>query len=128
MNLLLDTHIALWALSDDPKLPLKARSLIADRANTIFYSVASMWEVAIKRTLKPDRIPVSGVEFLHYCEKAGYRGMPIRDRHVAALETLAPLHGDPFDRILIAQAMAEGFCLLTHDAALGAYGDCVRVS
>ena len=127
MNLLLDTHMALWALIDDPMLPEEARRLILDGSSRVFYSIASMWEVAIKRALKPERIPLSGVEFLHYCEKASYEGVPIRDRHVVALESLPSIHGDPFDRILIAQAKAEGFTFLTHDQTLGAYGDSVKV-
>jgi PIN domain nuclease of toxin-antitoxin system len=127
VNILLDTHVALWALTDDAKLTSEARVLILDDANRVFYSVASMWEIAIKKALKPDRIPLSGVEFLHFCEQAGYEGLPIRDRHVIALESLPPLHGDPFDRILIAQANAEALTLLTHDATLSGYGEAVRV-
>lgn len=126
MNLLLDTHIALWALADDPRLSETARSLILDEGNHIFASVASMWEIAIKRARRLDSIPLSGVEFLHHCERAGYRSLPVRERHVAALETLPPLHADPFDRILLAQARAESMLLLTHDAALAGYGEGVR--
>jgi len=66
MNILLDTRIALWALTDDPKLTAAARRLILDADNRIFTSVASMWEIAIKKASKPDRIPVSGIEFLHF--------------------------------------------------------------
>ena len=127
MNILLDTHIALWALSDDPKLPSAARALILDEENRIFASVASMWEIAIKRALKPDRMPVSGIEFLHFCERSGYESLPIRERHVVALESLPPVHNDPFDRVLVAQASAEAMLFLTHDAVLAAYGTAVRV-
>jgi PIN domain nuclease of toxin-antitoxin system len=122
MNLLLDTHIALWALTDDPRLPDAARSLIMDVGNRVFTSVASMWEIAIKHALKPDRIPLSGTEYLHFCEQAGYESLPIRESHVTALESLPAVHSDPFDRILVAQARAESLVFLTHDAALAAYG------
>lgn len=127
MILLLDTHIALWALTDDAKLSRGARDLIMDSGNRVFYSVASMWEVAIKRALEPERIPLSGTEFLHFCEQAGYEGLPIRERHVAALGTLADVHADPFDRILVSQARAESMILLTHDDLLSAYGQEVRI-
>jgi PIN domain nuclease of toxin-antitoxin system len=127
VNLLLDTHVALWALTDDERLSAPARALIADERNRVFASVASMWEIVIKRSLKPDRIPLSGVEFLHFCEKAGYESLPIRERHVIALESLPPIHADPFDRILVAQARAEAMVLLTHDSALAEYGAEVRV-
>jgi PIN domain nuclease of toxin-antitoxin system len=127
MNLLLDTHIALWALTDDPKLPDAARSLILDEGNRVFTSVASMWEIAIKHALKPDRIPLSGIEYLHFCEQAGYESLPIRESHVIALESLPAIHSDPFDRILVSQARAESLILLTHDLALAGYGPELRV-
>jgi PIN domain nuclease of toxin-antitoxin system len=127
VNILLDTHIALWALTDDERLADVARRLILDSGNRVFSSVASMWEVAIKRALKPDRIPVSGTEFLHYCEQAGYGFLSLRERHVIALESLPLLHADPFDRMLIAQAKAESLLFLTHDRPLSGYGEFVRL-
>lgn len=127
MNILLDTHIALWALSDDQRLSATARTLILDDSNRIFTSVASMWEVAIKKALKPHLIPVSGIEFLHFCEHAGFESVPVRERHVIALESLPPVHADPFDRMLISQAKAEGMLFLTHDTTLAGYGTEVRI-
>ncbi len=127
MKLLLDTPIALWALSDDPRLTAETRELMCATDNRIWVSVASMWEVAIKRAIKPDKRPLSGVEFLHYCEQAGYESLPLRERHVAALESLPAIHADPFDRILIAQAQAEALVFLTHDAMLAGYGGQVRL-
>jgi PIN domain nuclease of toxin-antitoxin system len=127
VNYLLDTHIALWALIDDAQLGAKAKDIISLDENRIFYSVASMWEIAIKKALKPERIPVSGVEFMHFCEDAGYESLPIRERHIIALESLEMIHSDPFDRILVSQAKAEGCTLLTHDAILAEYGESVMV-
>ncbi len=127
MNILLDTHLALWALTDDPNFSKQARVLISSPANRVFSSVASMWEIAIKRAIHPDRMPISSIEFLHFCEQAGYENIPIRERHVIALESLPAIHGDPFDRILIAQALAESMLFLTHDRILGDYGETVRV-
>jgi len=86
-----------------------------------------MWEIAIKKQLKPDRIPVSGIEFLHFCEQAGYESLPIRERHVIALESLPPAHADPFDRILVAQARAEAFLVLTYNLTLSVYGAEIKV-
>ena len=127
MIILLDTHIALWSLTDDQRLSSVARDLIRREGNRIFWSVASMWEVAIKRSIKPEKMPISGIEYMHYCEQAGYECLPVHDRHVVALESLPSLHSDPFDRILVSQALSEGMTFLTHDSVLGGYGKEVLV-
>lgn len=127
MNIIFDTHIALWALSNDPRLPQKARNMIGKEDNRIFWSVASMWEIAIKKSIKPDKMPLSGLEYMHFCEQAGYECLSVKDRHVVALESLPSVHTDPFDRILVSQARSEGMTFLTHDSVLGAYGKEVMV-
>jgi len=127
MTLLLDTRIILWALSGDIRLPEAAGKMITDEANRIFFSIASMWEVSTEHAHRPDRMPLSGAEFLHYCEQAGYERLSIHERHVLALESLPALHADPFDRMLVAQAVSDGLLVVTHDAELGAYGDSVCV-
>jgi len=127
MNILLDTHIALWALSGDPALPVQAAKLISDENNRIFFSIASMWEVSIKHLIKPERMPISGTEFLHYCEQAGYERISIHERHVLSLELLESIHSDPFDRILVSQACTDAMLLLTHDKILALYGDSIMV-
>ena len=128
MRLLLDTHIALWALVDDSRLPRRAAELIADPANTIAVSAASIWEIALKHALGrggPNAMPLSGREAMTYFAQAGYDLLPISPEHAAAVETLSGLHADPFDRMLVAQALAEPMRLLTHDTALAGYGDMV---
>ena len=125
-EILLDTHMILWAMLDDPKLNDKMRNIILDPNNTIYYSIASMWEVQIKYDIK--KMPISGIEFMHYCEQSGYHKLPVDDLHVAELAGLvrdeaAPYHNDPFDRILISQAKAEGFTFLTHDSLLRGYNE-----
>ena len=125
-EILLDTHMILWAMLDDPKLNDKMRNIILDPNNTIYYSIASMWEVQIKYDLK--KMPISGIEFMHYCEQSGYHKLPVDDLHVVELAGLvrdeaAPYHNDPFDRILISQAKAEGFTFLTHDSLLRGYNE-----
>ena len=131
MRLLLDTHIALWALADDPKLSGRARMLIEDEGNDVLYSAASAWEVAIKHAIHPDRMLAGGGDFMAYCADAGFAELPVAGRHVSALETLRrpcgePAHNDLFDRIMVAQAKADGLLFVTHDSLIGGYGeDCV---
>ena len=126
MNLLLDTHLLIWALNEDPRLPEQAKEMILDPDNAIYYSTASIWEVSIKHTNHPDNVSFTGKELSQYCREAGFLPVEMRDKHVYALETLsraegAPPHRDPFDRMLIAQAKAENLSLLTHDALLPYY-------
>jgi PIN domain nuclease of toxin-antitoxin system len=122
MDILLDTHIIFWTLSDDAHLSAEARKIILNPQNRIFYSVGSLWEVAIKHRLKPDKIPLSAEEFLHYCELSGFQRLSIKDRHIIELEKLPPIHTDPFDCLLVAQAQSEQMVLLTHDSILLGYG------
>lgn len=125
MRLLLDTHVALWAIADDPRLPGSVRQLIGDPANEIFVSVASIWEIAIKRAIGRGTMPVSSEDALDLFTRSGYRLLPIEAAHAKAVERLPPLHGDPFDRMLVAQAQAEPLRLVTHDRNVAAYGDTV---
>ena len=126
MKLLLDTHILLWALTDSPKLPQVARDAIATPANRLYYSAASVWEVALKHGKLPDTMLVTADDFAFYCAEAGYLELPLRECHVATLEQLGypsggTPHRDPFDHILIAQAKSEGMKLVTHDAKIAQY-------
>lgn len=122
MRLLLDTQIMLWALTGSSRLRAVARDLIADPANDIYLSTASIWEIAIKHALGRGDMPVSGARAAELCAAAGYRELPVTWQHAAMVETLPPLHADPFDRILVAQAMAEPMRLLSRDAAVAGYG------
>jgi len=126
MNLLLDTHILIWALNDDPRLPGQARELILDENNAVYYSSVSVWEIAIKHAKYPEEVEFTGKELSQFCQEAGFLSVEMRDRHVFALETItraegAPPHHDPFDRMLIAQAKAENMAFITHDAMLPYY-------
>ena len=126
MRLLLDTHVALWAVADDPRLSPAARVLIADPGNEVFVSAASVWEIAIKHGLargRADDMPISGRDALLHFTAAGYALLPISPAHAAAVEELPRLHEDPFDRLLVAQARTEPLRLLTRDAKVLAYGD-----
>lgn len=128
MKILIDTHIAIWAVLNDPKLPERAKNMLLDEANEIFYSTASVWEITIKHMLHPDRIRINGDLLAKGCEDNGYMVLPVFNKHVSALETLkrlenAPPHNDPFDRIMIAQAKAENLMFLTHDSLIPYYGE-----
>lgn len=125
MNLLLDTHVALWAITDSPKLSLQARELLQTPQASIWISVASVWEIAIKHSLGRGDMPVSSQEAVRYFRESGYRFLTIEAEHALALESLPAHHQDPFDRILVAQAMVEPMRLLTHDATVALYSDTI---
>lgn len=128
MRVLLDTHIALWAIADDPRLPDLARSIIDDPENAIVVSAATIWEISIKNALSrggPNDVTISGAEAMAFFQEAGFDLLAITPAHAAAVRDLPPLHADPFDRMLIAQALAEPLRLMTRDARIIAYGGVV---
>ena len=132
MNLLIDTHIAIWALQDSRDLPQKARLLIENPRNKVVYSVITPWEIEIKHGKHPNRFLADGRRLARLCDEAGFECLPVLSRHIDELRTLIPSretgHSDPFDRMLICQAKAEGMMLVTHDQRLAAYGEpCVLV-
>jgi len=125
-EILLDTHIILWAILRDSRLTDKIKGYLLNPNNEIYYSIASMWEVQIKCDRK--KLPVNGIDFMHYCEQSGYHKLPVDDLHVKELAGLirdesAPPHNDPFDRIMLSQAKAEGFTFLTHDPFFRGYNE-----
>ena len=125
MNLLLDTHVALWAITDSPRLTAQARELIELPRATVWVSAATVWEIAIKHSLGRGDMPVSGQEALGYFRQSGYRLLAIEPEHAAAAEPLPAHHADPFDRILVAQALTEPMRLLTHNATVARYLDTI---
>ena len=125
MNLLLDTHVALWAITDSPRLPHKARELIASPKTNVWVSAVSIWEIAIKHALGRGDMPVSGKDALRYFTASGYRCLSIEPEHTVTVEELPAHHNDPFDRILVAQALVEPMRLMTHDALVALYSDTI---
>lgn len=128
MKILLDTHIALWAIADTAKLSDKVIQMLETGENEIYYSMASVWEVAIKHKIKPEQMPMPEEEFVRLCEKTGFVRLPIETEHIFLLKTLvrpkdAPKHNDPFDRMLLAQAKYEKLYLITHDSLMPFYGE-----
>lgn len=119
MRLLLDTHILLWALTDSPRLRnLGPRLVSAD--NEVYFSVASLWEIAIKARI--GKLAADAAEVRGAALASGFTELAILGPHVEALAALPPHHRDPFDRILVAQANAEPMRLLTADATVAGYG------
>jgi len=123
MNLLLDTHILLWAAGQPDSLPPQARELLLDPANSLAFSSASLWEIVIKRSLGRPDFTVDPRRLWRLLLAHGYREIAVTGEHTLAVGELPDLHRDPFDRILIAQARVEGLMLLTADAAVGNYGE-----
>ena len=126
MRLLLDTHIALWAITDSPALPKSARRLIEDPSNTLIVSVVSLWEIGIKHRLgrrNAGTMPLSAEQARDRFDRAAYEIIPMTTAHTLEFERVPVIHADPFDRMLLAQARAERFAFLTHDATLARYGE-----
>ncbi len=118
-RLLLDTHVLIWWLADDPHLGPRARAMIADERNEVYVSAATAWEISIKRALGKLDMPEDLGPVL---EEEGFETLPIAFFHGEQAGRLPPHHRDPFDRMLIAQAQAEGLELVTSDGAFAAYG------
>ena len=118
MRLLLDTHAFIWWTSDAPELSQRARAAIAEPANDILVSIASLWEIAIKRALGKIDFPE---DFETTLTEEGFRLLPISFAHLRALETLAPKHRDPFDRMLVAQAIADALVVVSGDPMVAQY-------
>lgn len=127
MNLLLDSHLILWAASDPSQLSDEARALLLDPSHTLFYSAASLWEIAIKRSLGRSDFQVDPRRLWRLLPLNGYRELPVTGEHGITVENLPWLHKDPFDRLLLAQARTEGMTLLSKDEQLAKYGEPVRL-
>ncbi|HEY8288158.1 MAG TPA: type II toxin-antitoxin system VapC family toxin, partial [Acetobacteraceae bacterium] len=107
MNLLLDTHVLLWAVARPERLSGTARALLEDTGNELLFSAASLWEIAIKRSLGRDDFRVDPRLLRRGLLDHGYGEVPVTSQHAVAIENLPPLHKDPFDRILVAQSLVE---------------------
>jgi PIN domain nuclease of toxin-antitoxin system len=126
VKLLLDTQILLWAAGQPERLSVAARKLLNDPRNELLFSAASMWEIAIKNTLGREDFRVEPRLLRRGLLDNGYVELPITGQHAVSIDGLPPLHKDPFDRILIAQALTEGITLITADAQLARYPGPVR--
>jgi PIN domain nuclease of toxin-antitoxin system len=121
VKFLLDTHVLLWAAGQPDRLPAKARRLMGDPRNELIFSAASLWEIAIKKGLGRDDFQVDARLLRRGLLDNGYSELAITSAHAVAIDTLPPIHKDPFDRLLIAQSMMEGITLLTTDPIVAKY-------
>ena len=121
MNLLLDTHTFIWFFNGDEQLSLKARKLIEDSRNKKFVSIASVWEVAIKIGLKKLFFDGKTSELADLIEQNGFLILPISIAHTVTYESIELVHRDPFDRILVAQGIAENMTIITKDENIQKY-------
>ena len=126
MNLLLDTHLLLWAAGQPKRLPAAARKLLTDADNELVFSAASLWEIAIKCGLGREDFVVNARVLRRGLLDNGYAELNIRSEHVVAIDSLPSIHKDPFDRVLVAQATIEGIVLLTTDQVVARYPGPVR--
>lgn len=125
MRLLLDTHVLLWWLGNDPALAQPAGALIRDPENMVFVSAVTHWEIWLKQSLGKLRLPA---DFEERLAAESFEELPLTAEQTRQVAQLPWHHRDPFDRMLIAQAMTENLTLLTADAAIAAYGDFVRLA
>jgi PIN domain nuclease of toxin-antitoxin system len=126
VRLLLDTHLLLWAALFPERLSEAARALMNDQRNEPIFSAASLWEIAIKSALGRDDFRVDPRHLLRGLRDNGYTELPVTSDHAVTIDALPPIHKDPFDRLLLAQAISEGIILLTTDAQLARYPGPVR--
>ena len=119
MNLLLDTHTLLWWLNDEPKLAQAARAAIAEPENSVFLSAVVVWEIRIKQAIRKLDLPD---DFLEVLNAQKFVELPVKVDHAHALAKLPPIHRDPFDRMLVAQATIERMSIATRDPAIAEYG------
>jgi PIN domain nuclease of toxin-antitoxin system len=127
VKLLLDTHTMVWTMGQPDRLSHKARRLIGDERNSIHISVVSIWEIVINHALPRRGADVTAEDAANYADIAGYEILPVTVQHILATDSLPVLHPDPFDRLLVAQALTEGLRLLTHDSVLGDYDPSIIV-
>jgi PIN domain nuclease of toxin-antitoxin system len=128
LRLLLDTHVAIWAVLNDKKLPSGVRRLIEDARNDVAVSAVTLWEIAIKAPLGRrglGQMPFGAGEALNIFKRADYDLLSFSPEHALAVEDLPQIHADPFDRLLVAQAMAEPMRLVTHDDTVARYSDSI---
>jgi len=128
VKILCDTHILIWYLTGDSRLSQKAKLLLDDENNTIYYSLVSVWEVSIKHHRKPNVLTLSSQDFTQFCDEQGFEEYPLSKQHIFTIDTLsrpadAPEHNDPFDRLLISQAKTDGITFMTHDSLIPYYNE-----
>ena len=131
MKYLLDTHILIWYFSGDKQLSDKNRSIIEDSQNEIYYSPLSIYEIEFKRAKHPGSLPFTGSEIINYCREYNFKFLPPLENHTLQAKNLkrhenTPPHNDPFDKMMLCQAVAENMQFMTHDSRIAEY-DCPNI-
>lgn len=126
MKILLDTHILVWYFDGDKKLSCRAWQMIDDNQNEIYFSSLAIFEVDLKRTIKPDKMSFNGDELAKICEEAGFKCLPLELKHALAVKNLTrkedkPPHKDPFDNLMLAQAIVDEMIFITHNQHIAKY-------
>ena len=126
MKFLMDTHILIWHFEKNDNLAEKVRKMISDKNNTTYFSALSIFEIELKHKNHPDKMPYSGEEFISYCKTFGFKPLYLELNHVLTFKTLKckegkPPHKDPFDNLMLAQAVAEEMMFITHDEHIAEY-------
>ena len=124
MKYLLDTHI-LWAGFDVKRLSRKAKAILENPENALYFSPISLWEISIKHEKHPEQMAVTSERVRDIAIKMGFIELPVRSRHGVDIAKLPVIHNDPFDRMLVTQARSDGICLISHDDKVIAYGESV---
>lgn len=128
MRVLLDTHVAIWAVLNDKKLPPPIRRIIEDIKNDVAVSAVTLWEIGVKASLGRrglGQMPFGASEALTFFRLADYDMLSFSPEHALAIEDLPQIHADPFDRLLVAQALSEPMRLITHDETVARYSDTI---
>ena len=125
MKCLLDTHIIIWAAVDVNRLSRKARSILENPENVLYFSPVSLWEISIKHAKHPKQMAMTSERAKELALKMGFIELPVRSRHGVDIAKLPDIHGDPFDRMLVTQARSDGMLLISHDDKVIAYGESV---
>lgn len=128
MKVLLDTHIVLWAIADSNRLDERTMKILQDINNEVYYSVVSVWEIAIKHQINPVNMPITEEEFVELCDRSGLTRLDIQPEHIFTIKSLnrdesEQKHNDPFDRLLLSQAKSEDFIFITHDSLISGYNE-----
>ena len=121
MKYLLDTHIILWAALDVKKLSRKAKGILENSDNILYFSPVSLWEISIKHAKHPDQMSITSERAKELALKMGLIELPVRSRHGVDIANLPDIHNDPFDRIIISQAMKHSFAIITSDTVISQY-------
>ena len=126
MKYLLDTHILIWQFNGDEQLSKKVRQIIESDENEIYYSPLSLYEIDLKHSKHPEDMPTTGEEIFAFCEEVGFQYLPLIPKHTLQAKNLkryenTPPHNDPFDKMMLCQAIAENMFFMTHDSRIAEY-------